>query len=100
MLSEVVRRVSSARVAPPFAKGNVMKTKRPAQRDDLRAEYNFNYSTATRGKYYRRLIREGANVAVLEPDVAHAFRTSAAVNEALRSLLRISETTRRLTKRT
>jgi hypothetical protein len=57
-----VPRVSSALVAPPFAKGNVLKTKRPAQRDDLRAEYNFNYSTATRGKYYRRLIREGANV--------------------------------------
>jgi hypothetical protein len=47
-----------------------MKTKRPAQADDLRSEYNFDYSTAVRGKYYRRLIREGANVAVLEPDVA------------------------------
>src|SRR5208337_1366329 len=30
---------------------------------------------------------EGANVAVLEPDVAKVFRSSAAVNEALRSLL-------------
>jgi Arc/MetJ family transcription regulator len=74
-----------------------MKTKRPAQADDLRPEYNFDYSTAVRGKYYRRLIREGANVAVLEPDVAQVFRSSAAVNEALRSLLRISATTRRLT---
>jgi len=75
-----------------------MKTKRPARGIDLRSEYNFDYSTAARGKYYRRLIREGANVAVLEPDVAHLFRSSAAVNEALRSLLRVSETTRRLTK--
>ena len=75
-----------------------MKTKRPTQADDLRSEYNFDYSTAVRGKYYRRLIREGANVAVLEPDVARAFRSSAAVNEALRSLLRISATTRRLTR--
>jgi hypothetical protein len=75
-----------------------MKRKRPAQVDELRPEYNFDYSTAVRGKYYRRLIREGANVAVLEPDVARAFRNSSAVNEALRSLLRISETTRRLTR--
>ncbi len=75
-----------------------MKAKNPAPPDELRREYHFDYSTAVRGKYYRRIMREGANVAVLEPDVAKAFRTSAAVNEALRSLLRISETTRRLTK--
>ena len=65
----------------------------------MRAEYNFDYSTAVRGKYYRRLIKEGANVVVLEPDVAKAFRSSAAVNDALRSLLKVSEVTRRLTTR-
>jgi len=75
-----------------------MKAKNRARRDDLRPEYNFDYSTAVRGKYYRRILREGANVAVLEPDVAKEFRSSAAVNEALRSLLRISETTRHLTR--
>jgi len=75
-----------------------MKVKSPALRDDLRPEYKFDYSTAVRGKYYRRIITEGANVAVLEPDVAKAFRNSAAVNEALRSLLQISATTRRLTR--
>lgn len=75
-----------------------MKKKHPVRKNDLRREYDFDYSTAVRGKYYRRLLREGANVAVLEPDVAHAFRDSSAVNEALRSLLRISEATRRLTK--
>jgi len=64
----------------------------------MRSEYNFDYSTAVRGKYYRRLIREGANVAVLEPDVAKVFRSSAAVNEALRSLLRVSEITRHLAR--
>jgi hypothetical protein len=63
----------------------------------LRPEYDFDYSTAVRGKYYRRILREGANVAVLEPDVAKVFRSSAAVNEALRSLLRISGSTRRIT---
>jgi len=65
----------------------------------MRREYNFDYSAAIRGKYYRRLLNEGANVVVLEPDVAKVFRSSTAVNEALRSLLRMSETTRRLTSR-
>ena len=75
-----------------------MKAKSPAQPDDLRPEYHFDYPTAARGKYYPRILREGADVAVLEPDVAKAFRNSAAVNEALRSLLQISATTRRLTR--
>jgi hypothetical protein len=65
----------------------------------MRPEYDFDYSKAVRGKYYRRLLKEGANVVVLDPDVAKAFRSSEAVNEALRSLLRVSETTRRLTSR-
>jgi hypothetical protein len=67
--------------------------------DDLRPEYDFDYSKAVRGKYCRRLLREGANIVVLEPDVAKAFGDSAAVNEALRSLLDLSRTTERLTKR-
>jgi len=76
-----------------------MKRKRQTPSDDMRPEYTFDYATAVRGKYYRRLLKEGANVAVLEPDVAEAFRDSAAVNAALRSLLEVSEATRRLTTR-
>lgn len=76
-----------------------MKRKGPARADDLRAEYTFDYAKAARGKYCRRLLREGANVAVLEPDVAEKFRDSAAVNDALRSLLQVSDSTRRLTTR-
>jgi transcriptional regulator with XRE-family HTH domain len=45
-----------------------------------------------------KIRREGANVVVLEPDVAKVFRSSAAVSQALRSLLQISKTTRRLTR--
>jgi hypothetical protein len=75
-----------------------MKANSPAETDDMRPEYDLDYSRAVRGKYYRRILREGSNIAVLEPDVAKEFRSSAAVNEALRSLLQISETTRRLTK--
>jgi hypothetical protein len=76
-----------------------MKNKNAEAPDDMRPEYEFDYSKAVRGKYYRRLLKEGANVVVLDPDVAKAFRSSAAVNEALRSLLEMSEATRRLTSR-
>jgi len=76
-----------------------MKARNRAAAGDMRPEYEFDYSTAVRGKYYQRLLKEGANVVVLDPDVAKAFRSSAAVNEALRSLLRMSEDTRRLTSR-
>ena len=70
-----------------------MKNKKSPRRDEMRSEYSFDYSKAVRGKYYRRLLKEGANVVVLEPDIAKAFRGSAAVNDALRSLLEVSETT-------
>jgi len=76
-----------------------MKTKKEIARDDLRPEYDFDYSTAVRGKYYKRLLEEGANVVVLEPDVAKVFTDSSAVNKALRSLLNLTRSTQRLTKR-
>lgn len=75
-----------------------MKRKK-TNRDEMRNEYVFDYSKAVRGKYFQRLMKEGANVVVLEPDVAKAFRGSAAVNDALRSLLQVSKTTLRLTSR-
>lgn len=67
--------------------------------DDLRSEYDFDYSGAVRGKYCRRLLEEGSNVVVLEPELAEAFQDSASVNEALRSLLAITRSTKRLTRR-
>jgi hypothetical protein len=76
-----------------------MKARSTGSSDEMHAEYDFDYSKAVRGKYYRRLLKEGANVVVLDPDVAKAFRSSAAVNEALRSLLKMSEATQRLTSR-
>jgi len=76
-----------------------MKTKPDNNRDDLRSEYDFDYSKAARGKYCKRLLQEGANVVVLEPDVAKAFGDSATVNKALRSLLDFSRSTQHLTKR-
>jgi len=76
-----------------------MKNESGEAGEELRAEYEFDYSEAVRGKYYKRLLEEGANVIVLEPDVASAFRDSASVNEALRSLLELARSTQRLTKR-
>jgi hypothetical protein len=76
-----------------------MKDKEKKANDDLRPEYDFDYSKAVRGKYCRRLLEEGSNVAILAPDVAKAFHDSASVNEALRSLLEVTRSTRRLTSR-
>ena len=58
---------------------------------ELRPEYKFDYSKAVRGKYYKRILDEGANVVMLEPDVAKVFVDSAAVNDALRSLLNLTK---------
>ncbi|MBU1150266.1 MAG: hypothetical protein ABIJ57_03210 [Pseudomonadota bacterium] len=73
-----------------------MKTKTISE--ELRPEYEFDYSKAARGKYFKRLLAEGANVVVLDPEIAKAFTNSAAVNDALRSLLEITRSTQRLTK--
>jgi hypothetical protein len=79
---------------------NDMKDKDKTQSDELRPEYDFDYSKAIRGKYYKRLLEEGSNVVVLDPDVSKAFHDSASVNEALRSLLDLTRSTQRLTRRT
>ena len=65
----------------------------------MRTEYNFDYSKAVRGKYYKHILKEGSNVVVLDPDVAKAFPNSACVNEALRVVLKAGQSARRLTIR-
>jgi len=76
-----------------------MKDRRKKKSDELRPEYDFDYSKAVRGKYYKRLLEEGSNVVVLDPDVSKAFHDSVSVNEALRSLLDLTRSTHRLTRR-
>jgi len=49
----------------------------------MRGEYDF--SRGARGKYARRYT-QGANVVVLEPDVAKVFPSTEAVNSSLRAL--------------
>jgi hypothetical protein len=53
--------------------------------DEMRPEYDF--SGGVRGKYVQRF-REGTNIVILEPDVAAEFKDSAAVNDALREILK------------
>ena len=72
-----------------------MKAKPGGKVDDLRPEYDFDYTKAVRGKYYKRLLEKGSNVVVLDPDVAKAFKDSAAVNAVLRSLLELARSTKR-----
>ncbi len=57
--------------------------------DDLRPEYEFDFSKAARGKYYKQYM-ESSNVVVLENDVAARFPNAAAVNAALRAMLKFA----------
>lgn len=52
-------------------------------KDFMRPEYDF--SKGERGKYLARLVK-GANVVVLDSDVAAVYRDSKSVNSALRKL--------------
>jgi hypothetical protein len=59
--------------------------------DDVRPEYDFSsMKEGVRGKYVERY-RERTNLVLLDPDVAEAFLTSEAVNEALRLLMQIAQ---------
>jgi hypothetical protein len=61
----------------------------------MRPEYDFaSMKNGVRGKYYARY-KQGTNVVVLNPDVAEAFPTENAVNEALRGVLSTTRAVRR-----
>lgn len=63
----------------------------PELDDELRPEYDLKelLKGGVRGKYAERY-RAGTNLVLLEPDVAKAFPTEKAVNEALRLVLELS----------
>ena len=58
------------------------------QDPEMLEEYDF--SGGVRGKYAARFA-EGANVVVLDPDVAEVFTDSESVNQALRALAGIMQ---------
>ncbi len=59
---------------------------------EMRREYNF--SRGVRGKYARRYA-QGANVVVLEADVAKIFPNAEVVNDSLRALAGILQRQRK-----
>ena len=67
--------------------------------DELRKEYlREDLGHGVRGKYYREYMK-GTNLVLLQPEVAHAFPTSEAVNEALLSLIQIATRSTKLSAR-
>jgi hypothetical protein len=62
--------------------------------DHLRPEYDFaSMKGGMRGKYAQR-VREGTNIVLIEPEVADAFPTEQAVNEALKGVLNTTRAVR------
>lgn len=71
------------------------KASKPDRTDDLLPEYDFSsMAGGVRGKYYQRY-RAGVNLVLLDPEVAKAFPTDRAVNEALRTIMRATKPPRR-----
>ena len=59
--------------------------------DELRPEYNSTVlKNGVRGKYLAEY-RSGTNIVLLDADVAEAYPTAEAVNEALRRLMQSQE---------
>lgn len=68
----------------------------PRGPDEMRPEYEFaSMKGGVRGKYYDEY-KKGTNVVLLESDVAEAFPTEEAVNEALRGILSTTRAVRRI----
>lgn len=72
------------------------KASAKAFEDDIRPEYDLaSLGPGIRGKYAGRL--KGTTLVALRPEVAEAFPTAAAVNEALRAVMKASAAMRRST---
>ncbi len=65
---------------------------------EMRPEYRReDLGKGVRGKYYKEYTK-GTNLVLLSPDVAAAFPTADAVNEALRTLIKVAQASTRLPK--
>jgi len=73
--------------------GSMKKTNRKSA-NDMRPEYDFALMKGgVRGKYVRQY-RAGTNLVLLDPEVAEAFPTEGAVNQALRAVLNMTKVVR------
>ena len=62
--------------------------------NDMRPEYDFaSMKGGVRGKYVTQY-RAGTNLVLLDPELAEAFPTDAAVNDVLRAVLKMTEAVR------
>ncbi len=74
----------------------MMKVK---DKDEMRSEYRReDLGKGVRGRFYEEF-REGHNLVLLKPEVAKAFPSEEAVNEALLSLIKIAQTSTGRTSR-
>lgn len=73
------------------SESNMTRTAKPAVLE-------IDFTGGERGKYAARYA-EGTNLVALSPDVAEVFPDSGAVNEALRTLIRLSGKTARVAKK-
>jgi hypothetical protein len=72
--------------------------KKAKKSGELRTEYKRgDLGHGVRGKYFESY-QEGTNLVLLSPDVAKIFPTDEAVNEALRSLIKLAEKSTGLTQ--
>ena len=76
-----------------------MKKSKSCAADELRPEYRReDLGKGVRGKYLAAY-QKGSNLVLLNPDIAKAFPSSEAVNQALRALLNLTDQTTKLTRR-
>jgi hypothetical protein len=76
------------------------KAKSKVVDDELRPEYKrSDFGVMERGKY-AAAARAALKVAVLRPEIAKAFPTSEAVNDALATMLHIASEAKRVTAKT
>jgi hypothetical protein len=83
-----------SRAARPITNEGFIKKANGKPKDDLLPEYDFaSMKGGVLGKYVKKY-RAGSNLALLDPEVAEAFSSDAAVNQALRAVLSISQIVR------
>ena len=85
---------SSAPEPPQRRERTFSKKANPTPSDEMRPEYDFaSMKGGVRGKYAGRA-REGTKIVLIQPEVADAFPTERAVNEALKGVLNTTRAVR------
>src|ERR1039458_9387965 len=69
---------------------NSKSAPKPEVQSDPLEPRPLDLSKAVRGKYYDRLLKEGSNIILLDPDLLDSFPDSPSVNRALRAFLAIN----------